>query len=446
MGTHNLDTMRTFSLLVALSVAALALGMPSADEFVPETELFVAEGTSASFEEAQQTVTSMTQAGKTDKDCRKLATESKKEIEKTVKQAQKILNALSTGAECTKAHDSTVGKAQTLKDQADQKAADAKKAVDKSCDVKVDFGKFHLSSLKPGKCDQFYSKSAYSSAAKKCADAKKAKENADGAKGEAAKSLKKTKDAAAKDKNKCLCKVQKDHKSAWAEATKSADSNQKAWAKAHHIECVLDATPASKCTVPTCPAVKKPTIVSAAKNAVCSFKGVAMIVNGASNTLHYGSAYWTNSATGDLGGGNSKTDLFFEKAKKATFTFRTGSQTRSISVDMGGKSLQQKFKAGASYTGLSLGTWRGLGGSKKFAYQNNCNRQGFDVTAAHGYKLRFGIIFNEQNNCNSPDTMIGVGMQSAAKMSAGGYCGCCQQGGKCQKTSSKVTITVEGEK
>jgi len=209
---------------------------------------------------------------------------------------------------------------------------------------------------------------------------------------------------------------------------------------------VLDATPADKCTVPACPAPKKPTIVAAAKNAVCSFKGVAMVVAGGSTTLHYGSSHWTSSSTGDLGGGNSKTDLFFEKAKKATFTFSTGSQTRSISVDMGGKSLQQKFKAGTSYTSISLGTWRGLGGNKKFAYQNHCNRQGFDVTAKHGYKLRFGIIFNEQNNCNSPDTMIGVGMQSAAKMSAGGYCGCCQNGGKCQKTSSKITITVEGEK
>merc|ERR1712227_21117 len=418
-------TMRTFSLLVALSVAALALGMPSADELVPETDLFVAEGTSASFEEAQQTVTSMTQAGKTDKECRKLATESKKEIEKTVKQSQKVLDKLPSGAQCITAESETVSKAQSLKNRADEKAADAKKAVDKSCDVKVDFGSFHLSSLKPGKCDQFYSKSAYTSAAKKCADAKKAKEKADGAKDEAAKSLKKTKEAAAKDKNKCLCKVQKDHKTAWADATKSEDANQKAWTKAHHIECVLDATPASKCTVPTCPAVKKPTIVSAAKNAVCSFNGVAMVVNGGSGTLKYGSSYWTDTKLLDSGG-NKKTDLFFRKAKKATFTFKTGSSKKSISVDMKGKSLQEMFRAGTSYTSISKSTWTGLGGSYKFAYQNHCNRQGFDVTAAHGYKARFGMIFNEQNNCNSPDTMIGVGIDANGNkhQSAGGFCGC----------------------
>jgi len=113
---------------------------------------------------------------------------------------------------------------------------------------------------------------------------------------------------------------------------------------------------------------------------------------------------------------------------------------------MGGKSLQDKFKGGMSFTSASLSTWRGLGGSHKFAYQNHCNRQGFDVTAAHGYQARFGIIFNEQNNCNSPDTMIGVGLMKKAKFTAGAYCGCCQNGGKCQKTKSKVTFTVEGEK
>merc|ERR1712146_244252 len=94
--------------------------------------------------------------------------------------------------------------------------------------------------------------------------------------------------------------------------------------------------------------------VAAAKNAVCSFKGVAMIVNGGSTTLHYDSGYWTNSATGDLGGGNSKTDLFFEKAKKATFTFSTGSQTRSISVDMGASPFSRSSRQAQATLALAL--------------------------------------------------------------------------------------------
>merc|ERR1719399_2339759 len=230
--------MRTFSLVVGLCVAALALGVPSSEDVVPDTAFYEATASDeSSFDEARQLVSSMTEAGKTDKDCRKLATESKKEITNSVKTSQKILDALPTGKKCTEAHDATVKKAEDLKAKADNKAKDAGKKVDKSCDVKINFGKIHLRELSPGKCDVFYSKSVYKNARKACDDAKKAKEKADGAKDEAAKALKKSKDQAAKDHNKCLCKIQKDHKKAWADATKSADANKMAWAKAHHICC-----------------------------------------------------------------------------------------------------------------------------------------------------------------------------------------------------------------
>jgi len=386
-------------------------------------------------------VSSMTAAGKTDKDCRKLATESKKEVEKTVEQAKKILDALSSGAECTSAHDSTVGKAQTLKDQADQKAADAKKAVDKSCDVKVDFGKFHLSTLKPGKCDQFYSKSAYTTAAKKCADAKKAKEKADGAKDEATKSLAKTKKAAGRDKLKCLCAVKYQHSKAWNNAKKSADANAKSWARAHHIECVLDATPASKCTVPAVPAVKQPTIVSAAKNAQCGVsRENAMVINGGVTTMAYNSKYWTDSTIGDLGGGNAKTDLFLEKMDSVYITFNNDKST-TIALSLGGKSLQEVFKGGYKKTALTRGNFQNLG-KGKYGMQSNCNKQGWDVSVG-GKKARFGLIMNNENNCNSPDAMIGFGL-STGGIAAGGKCGCCANRGTCRNQAAQVTVQVSG--
>jgi len=427
--------MRAF-LLLTLCVAACAL--PSADEVVPETQLFVSDDEKASsFDEAREMVSSMTAAGKTDKDCRKLATESKKEVKKTVEQAQKILDALSTGAECNKAHDSTVGKAQTLKDKADQKAADAKKAVDKSCDVKVDFGSFHLSSLKPGKCDQFYSKSAYTSAAKKCADAKKAKEKADGAKDEATKSLAKTKKAAGRDKLKCLCAVKYEHIRAWNNAQKSNDANKKSWARAHHIECVLDATPASKCTVPATPAVKKPTIISAAKNAQCNqVRQIAMTVNGGSSLLKYNSKYWTDSTIGDLGSGNSKTDLFLEKMDSVFITFNGG---YTVQLSLGGKSLQEVFKGGYMKTSLSVSNFASFG--KNYGMQPHCNKQGFDVSVG-GKKARFGLIMNNENDCRTPDSMIGAGLSTGP--AAGGQCGCCANRGSCRNQAATVTFAVSG--
>jgi len=206
---------------------------------------------------------------------------------------------------------------------------------------------------------------------------------------------------------------------------------------------VLDATPADKCTVPACPAPKKPTIVAAAKNAVCKIDGIAMIINGNSARGWYHDSMWSDSKTGDLGDGCSKTDLFFAKAKIATFKFQTGNQVRTISANIpGGKSLQEVFQGSFHSTTFETKTWHGLGGSKKFAYQRNCNRQGWNVQVG-GKSARFGIIMNNENNCGTPDTEIGVGFRKPLSVSAGGYCGGWNSGGKCQKTASTVTISVK---
>ena len=44
--------------------------------------------------------------------------------------------------------------------------------------------------------------------------------------------------------------------------------------------------------------------------------------------------------------------------------------------------------------------------------QRNCNREGFNVkphnSKSHA-KVRIGLVANEQNNCHSPDSFIGLG-------------------------------------
>ena len=43
--------------------------------------------------------------------------------------------------------------------------------------------------------------------------------------------------------------------------------------------------------------------------------------------------------------------------------------------------------------------------------QRNCNREGFNVyvSSSRHAKVRLGIVANEQNDCNSPDSFIGLG-------------------------------------
>ena len=61
-------------------------------------------------------------------------------------------------------------------------------------------------------------------------------------------------------------------------------------------------------------------------------------------------------------------------------------------------------------TNIGRDAWKGLiaGGS----LQNNCNLEGFNVRPVNNngnHSVRIGIVGNEQNNCDSPDSRIGIG-------------------------------------
>merc|ERR1712139_362724 len=85
------------SILIGLCVATIALGIPTYEEIVPETALFSGDSDFASFEEARETISSMLAAGKTDAECRKLATDSSNDVKQSVTAEQKILDALPDG-------------------------------------------------------------------------------------------------------------------------------------------------------------------------------------------------------------------------------------------------------------------------------------------------------------------------------------------------------------
>ena len=64
-------------------------------------------------------------------------------------------------------------------------------------------------------------------------------------------------------------------------------------------------------------------------------------------------------------------------------------------------------------THLGRNAWKSL--LKGASLQRNCNKEGFN--AYHrGARARIGIISNQENDCNSPDSRIAFGGE-------GGYCG-----------------------
>ena len=86
-------------------------------------------------------------------------------------------------------------------------------------------------------------------------------------------------------------------------------------------------------------------------------------------------------------------------------------QVNSIVINKQANSLHSLIADG-NYRSTSLGrdTWKKLIG-RQASLQRNCNKEGFNSRGWFPFrsKVRIGIVSNEQNVCNSPDSTIGFG-------------------------------------
>merc|ERR1711998_593320 len=214
--------------ILFLSLAIIYASASPVDEVVPEESLYALDD---DLSEARSTIEQMTTAGKSDKDCRKLVEETRKEVQTNVDTCTKTMNALPKGEACP------------AKGQAAVKAATE------------------------GKCESFYTSTSYTSAEATYKSSVTAYTKATGAAGEAAIALKNAVAAAAKEKAECECAVKKDHESKFSTLTKANAANEKAWNFACKVECVLDGKTTCKCSA--APKCVRPKVTSAVMEAVC---------------------------------------------------------------------------------------------------------------------------------------------------------------------------------
>jgi len=253
--------------ILFLSLAIIYASASPVDEVVPEESLYALDD---DLSEARSTIEQMTTAGKSDKDCRKLVEETRKEVQTNVDTCTKTMDALPKGEACPAKGQAAVKAATEAKSKADKLVITTKTAITKAESASVSFGSRTFSSLTEGKCESFYTSTSYTTAEATYKSAVTAHTKATGAAGEAAIALKNAVAAAAKEKAECECAVKKDHESKFSTLTKANAANEKAWNFACKVECVLDGKTTCKCSA--APKCVRPKVTSAVMEAVCVAK------------------------------------------------------------------------------------------------------------------------------------------------------------------------------
>ncbi|CAB4026477.1 Hypothetical predicted protein [Paramuricea clavata] len=152
---------------------------------------------------------------------------------------------------------------------------------------------------------------------------------------------------------------------------------------------------------------------------------MVMKIDGSLNTFKYSSSYWTNKTTyndtdygrnGGLDNGQYKGSTYSATSfEEICVGMKYGGNFRAFSFRYPASSLYDLIADGNyRHTDVSREQWKGLiNGS---SLQENCTRQGFNVRGNikipnYGVfvKVRLGIIANNENDCVTADSFVGLG-------------------------------------
>ena len=120
-----------------------------------------------------------------------------------------------------------------------------------------------------------------------------------------------------------------------------------------------------------------------------------------------------NDNDGGRNGGFDNRELKGSSYWKTSFNeicvaMKYGGQLRAFSFSYPASSLYDLIADGKyRQTRIGRSQWKQLiHGS---SLQRNCNKEGFNVNPRNHAKARFGILGNQENNCDSTDSFIGLG-------------------------------------
>jgi len=142
---------------------------------------------------------------------------------------------------------------------------------------------------------------------------------------------------------------------------------------------------------------------------------LALKADGRNATFIYDAAYWTNGTLLTT----TSTNNSFQEAKFASFTgtrfnelmasFSANGFHRNIVLSVTSTSLQTLFSGGQVVAGPGRAAW--LAAIQNSSLQANCNLQGININPvpAVSQRVRVGILGNNENDCASADSRLGIG-------------------------------------
>ncbi len=146
---------------------------------------------------------------------------------------------------------------------------------------------------------------------------------------------------------------------------------------------------------------------------------LALKVDGADANSGYTGAIWTSEAptgTAALDDKPAKTQAFSQLPLTALRVgMRQGGVWRWLVLPVSGASLQALFLAGATPTQLGPQAWEKL--LDVGSVQSNCLMEGVNVMPAGGGRVRVGIVGNNEDDCASNDSWLGLGGAAACGVS-----------------------------
>eukprot|EP00795_Rhopilema_esculentum_P016945 gene16945-8438_t len=147
---------------------------------------------------------------------------------------------------------------------------------------------------------------------------------------------------------------------------------------------------------------------------------LVMKADGSKSTFQASAAYWTTDNVYQTNGLVSSPSDVIEakfpafnslKFKKICIGVKNGNKVQWQRIPVAGDSLRKIFQSESFIpTNIGRGRWKSLVTSSSL--QHHCNREGINVKNNLGHMLaRIGIIGNNENECNTPDSALGIGLQ-----------------------------------